>query len=571
MIARLVIGQVIALVIVVDVLAGSFTAQVDKTIGTIEDQFILTLTVNGQADDKPRLPEIVGLDSSSAGTSHSTSWVNGVISREVQYRYLLTASRLGKFTIPSIELVVDGKSYATLPIVIEIQKQGQQVSGQAKDLFIVRQFSQDTAYVGEQVIETIKLYRHQRVKLLQANRVDDKKSVDLATFPLGKERNYRQNYQGHNYLVTELRQAIVPLRSGQLQVSRFILDTVVSLGRRGGRGGGFFDDFFSSARQQRRRVVSEPFTLTVKPLPAIPAKVVNLEIVGDFRVNLLVSDRRLTTGNSATLTITVAGRGNLQGMESPQLTKFAGIKVYPDKPQIDTEYDWQQGLVSRAIFKYALLPTSAGNYDLGKLRLAHFNPSSRRFEVSDLKLGIIEVEGDEEQVVVAGNSGQQQVQVIGSDLSTIHRGKNLLNDHSWSLDNWWQLLVIVIGGLVCYSLLFSYLKFFYRRKTARRSRAYRLFKEAQQALLGSASLLNVTAVDRNFRTYLGDKFGLRGLATTTAEMGDKITVKVADSSLCQRIVEHLQELDKIVFAGRDDRDDIRITTEQLVKEIEKKC
>lgn len=567
---RLIVGQIISLLVVIDIWAGSFTAHVDKTVGTIDDQFILTLTVNGRADSKPRLPTIAGLDSSSAGTSHSTSWVNGVINREVQYRYILTANRLGKFTVPSLELVVDGQRYTTLPIAIEVQEQGQQAGAQlqAKELFIVREFSQATAYVGEQVIETIKLYY--RLKLLQANRVDNKKTVDLATFALGDERNYRQTYQGHNYRVTELRRALVPLRVGQLQVPRFILETVVATSR---RGGGFFDDFFSSG-QRRRRVVSTPFTLEVKPLPPAPVDAINLEIVGDFSIDLSLSDRQLTAGNSATLTITVAGRGNLQGMKAPklkELKKFDKIKVYPDKPQIDINPDRQHGLVARATFNYALLPTSAGNYDLAKLRLAYFNPSTHKFEVRDLRLGTITVEGNEEQVVVAGSSGQQQVQVIGKDLSTIHRGSHLLVDHSWSLDKWWRLVTIFVAGLLCYLLLFVYLKFFYRRKTARRSGAYRLFKEAQQTLLVSGSSITVTAVDRNFRSYLGDKFELRGLATTTAEMRDKITLKVADSALCQRIVDHLQELDKIVFAGRDDGDDLRTTTEQLAKEIEKKC
>ena len=565
MIGKFIVGQVITLLMIAEVWAGSFTAHVDKTVGTVEDQFVLTLTVNGRADSKPSLPTIDGVDSSSAGTSHSTSWVNGVINREVQYRYILTASRLGKFTIPSIELVVDGQHYTTLPITIEVQEQGQQVGGQAKakDLFIVREFSQGTAYVGEQVIETIKLYY--RLKLLQANRVDDnKKTVDLTTFALGDERNYRQTYQGHSYRVTELRRALVPLRAGQLQVPRFILETVVATAR---RGGGFFDDFFSSG-QRRRRVVSDAFTLEVKPLPPAPTDAINLEIVGDYRLDVTLSDRQLIAGNSATLTITVAGRGNLQGMKAPQLTEFAEIKVYPDKPQIDISPDRQHGLVARATFKYALLPTSAGNYDLGRLRLAYFNPSAHRFEVRDLGLGTITVEGSEEQVVIAGSSGQQQVQVIGKDLSTIHRGSQLLVDHSWSLTKWWRLVTIFVVGLLCYVLLFVYLKFFYRRKTARRSGAYRLFKEAQTVSVGSP---NVTAVDRNFRTYLGDKFELRGLATTTAEMRDKIAVKVADHGLCQRIVDHLQKLDKIVFAGHDDHADIRIETEQLTKEIEKKC
>lgn len=558
---KLVIGQIFALFLAFDVVAGSFTARVDKTVGTLEDRFVLTLTVNGQADSKPSLPEIDGLDSSSAGTSHSTSWVNGVINREVQYRYLLTANRQGKFTIPSIELVVDGKRYTTLPIVIEVQEQVQRADMPAtKDLFLVREFSQETAYVGEQVIETIKLYY--RLKLLQANRLDSKKTIDLATFALGEERNYRQVHRGRSYQVTELRQAVVPLRAGQLQVPRFILDVVVGLAR---RGGGFFDDFFSS-RQERRRVVSQPFTLTVKPLPPAPTDVINLEIVGDFSINFSLNDRQLTTGNSATLTLTVAGLGNLQGMKAPQLTKIAGIKVYPDKPQINVEHDRQRGLVARATFKYALLPTSAGNYDLGELRLAYFNPASHEFEISNLNLGTLEVEGDEERVVVAGS--QQAVQVIGADLSTIHRGDRLLADHSWTLDKWWQLSAIFVVSLLCYALLFIYLRFFHRR-TTRRSRAYRLFREAQQSV--SATSANVPAVDRNFRTYLGDKFELRGLAVTSLEMRDKIAIKVTDSELCKRIVDHLQKFDRIVFAGRGDCADIWTKTEQLVKEIEKRC
>ena len=551
--------------------AGSFTARVDRTAGTLEDQFVLTLSVDGKADTKPQLPAIAGLDITSAGTSHSTSWVNGVVTREVRYNYILTPEKEGIYQIPSLSLTVDGELYRTLPITLKVQKNLPTQNGEERDIFIKRDFSQHEAYVGEQVIETVQIFY--RVKLVKATQ-NEEPAVDFSTFPLGEERTYQQIVNGRNYQVTEVKKAIIPLQArAKLEVPRFGLNTIIALPSSRSRHSrrGFFDDFFSfSGRQVQRRVVSEAFTLKVKPLPPPPAQG-NLEVVGDFKISAAVNKHQIKMGESVTLTIKILGYGNLQGIK-PVAIKFKDVKIYADKPEVKVTQDLEKGLYSEAVLKLALLPITAGRIELGKMNLAYFKPPEHRFVPTVLDLGSLEViPAAEEQHSTARPAAKSAVQVLGADLITVHRGKRLLAEHGFPPALRYKLLFLAVLFTFAYANLWIYVRFFRNRPLSKRSRAYRVFKKAQLAL-GEEG---VNIVHKNFRTYLGAKFNLQGLAATTGEIRTELMTKRVEKSLRERICKHLQEMERMLFARQETGNNgisyIVTATNNLAKEIEKKC
>ena len=553
--------------------AGSFTARVDKTVGTIADQFVLTLTIDGKADEKPKLPAIAGLETTSAATSHSTSWVNGMITREIRYRYILTPEREGVYKIPSLSLHVDGEMYRTLPITLKVQKDLPLQDKEEREIFIERDFSSREVYVGEQVIETMKVFY--RVKLVKATQADVP-LVDFVTFPLGEEKTYQQMVKGRNYRVTEVKKVIIPLQAREkLEVPRFILRTVIALtSPRAQRSRpGFFDDFFSfGSRQVQRRIVSDTFVLKVKPLPP-SSPPGNLEVVGNFEISATVNKRQIKMGESVTLTVKIAGYGNLQGIK-PLAIKLKDVKIYADKPEVKVMQDLQKGLYSEAVLKLALLPVTAGRIELGKMNLSYFKPAEHRFVTNALALGEIEVApGVEEQVTHSTTrpAAKSAVQVLGADLITIHRGEQLLAEHGFPPALRYKLLLWAVFFIIAYGSLWVYVRFFRNRPVPRRSRAYRVFKKAQLAL-GEEG---ISRVDKNFRTYLGAKLNLQGLAATTGEIHAELMTKKVEKPLQERICKHLQEMEKILFSrqetGNHGISQFMTETNNLVKEVEKKC
>ena len=560
--------------------AGSFTAELDKNTGTIDDQFVLTLTVNGKADSKPQLPPIAGLEVTAAGTSHSTSWVNGVVTREVRYRFVLVPTREGTYKIPSLELEVDNEVARSVPLTLTVGAASAPIQGgrEQRAMFITRTFAPQEAYVGEQIIETIKIFY--RVKLLDVAQ-QEVELLAFDAFKLGKERNYRQVIDGTTYSIIEVKRVLIPLKAGaQLQVPRYVLNTVIAAEKQRRNRHGFFDDFFSmNTRQVRQRVSSPAAQLKVKPLPAPPPDTLNLAVVGDYRLSAALNKKQLSRSESATLTLFVEGYGNLRGIRPLDL-KFDNFKVYADKPTVKVREEREKGLYSQATLKLALQPLRRGDLELGTLKFAWFHTPTGKFRQQAVDLGKLTVSAaaqDEQQVVTAAQAEtarQSAVEVLGKDLITIHRGAALLVNHAFPLAAQLRMLGIAVSLLLVFVLLYLYVQFLRPRAVSRQVQAWRTFRKAQQAIV-AAEQGSATQLSHNFRTFLGAKLGMQGLSATPREIQLRLQEKQLEASLCQRVGRHLQDLEKALFAaattGGVKFSEMVAETNNLAEELEKKC
>ena len=116
--------------------AGSLTGELDKAVGTVEDQYVYTLTATGEVEGNPVFPEVDGLEIESAGTSTNVSWINGRKSSEVAYNWLITPTREGTFAIPALQLKVDSVLQQTLPLRLEVGKAKAPTAGISPPIFL---------------------------------------------------------------------------------------------------------------------------------------------------------------------------------------------------------------------------------------------------------------------------------------------------------------------------------------------------------------------------------------------------------------------------------------------------
>ena len=80
--------------------AVTLTATVDKTEATLQDQILLTLSVEGtQSTESPKLPSTQAFDFISRGSSTRMQIINGQVSSSVDYNYLLLPKKTGTFEI----------------------------------------------------------------------------------------------------------------------------------------------------------------------------------------------------------------------------------------------------------------------------------------------------------------------------------------------------------------------------------------------------------------------------------------------------------------------------------------
>ncbi|MFA6770917.1 MAG: BatD family protein, partial [Bacteroidales bacterium] len=149
----------------------SFTAEVPRVV-EVGESFRLVFTTNGKPSSfNP--PSITGLNvlaGPTSSTMSSTQIVNGkrTESFQVSYTYILQSQSEGKYTIPAASVIVDGKSYSSSAVTIEVVKTDSSKPTDTKgkesatlsneDIFVKISISKGRVVTGEHFIATIKLY-----------------------------------------------------------------------------------------------------------------------------------------------------------------------------------------------------------------------------------------------------------------------------------------------------------------------------------------------------------------------------------------------------------------------------
>src|SRR5699024_6417252 len=86
----------------------------------------------------------------------------GVSSSSYTYSYFLIATDVGQYTIPPITVEVNGESYTTDAITIEVVKNNSAAQNDSPDeqntIFLKLEVSDDRVVTGEQVVADVMLY-----------------------------------------------------------------------------------------------------------------------------------------------------------------------------------------------------------------------------------------------------------------------------------------------------------------------------------------------------------------------------------------------------------------------------
>ena len=99
-----------------------WTSALSTTRCNVGEQVVLELRLSGSTTDplEPRVPDIAGVSMEFAGASKNVSMINGVTTSSSTYTYILTPTQQGTITVPGIALSVDGQSYTTEPLKLQV-------------------------------------------------------------------------------------------------------------------------------------------------------------------------------------------------------------------------------------------------------------------------------------------------------------------------------------------------------------------------------------------------------------------------------------------------------------------
>lgn len=350
-------------------LAERLIATVDRS--TVAENETFTLTVKYEDGSSKSAPDFTPISSNFdiLGNNQSSQYMNnnGRITNFTQWTLTLAPKQAGKALIPPLSI---GKTQSR-PITMTITK-AQDLPRSAKVVFMETDISTQEVYVQEEFAVTIKLFFKENIT--------DVKAADFAVKGASIEELPRAQYQtsiGHsNYQVIELRFAVTPESSGQLNIPSYLwnIRTSNAPSNRFGMGSG---------RSTLHRLKTEEFNVTVKPRPPeypaaaswLPAKSLTLsEAWSD-------NPPRFTVGEPVTRSITITARG-LTGEQLPPITANLvsnDFKFYPDQPEISSDTDAQGKLGARKE-SMAIVPTRAGELTLPAIEITWWDTQSDKLQ-----------------------------------------------------------------------------------------------------------------------------------------------------------------------------------------------
>ena len=198
-----------------------FNAQVSRKDVEVGEPFQLSYVLNQKANDV-RLAELEHFEilaGPSTSTSRSVQFINGKQSSSFSYTvtYILRAKSVGKYTIPAATATVDGSSYKSTALTMNVlpQEEGSKTQGgsqaaqpqvtnsqqvTADNLFLLTQVSKTSVREQEALMVTYKLFY--KVDVIS---IDNVKFPDLKGFTSqdvdinDAHRNGVEHYNGKNY------------------------------------------------------------------------------------------------------------------------------------------------------------------------------------------------------------------------------------------------------------------------------------------------------------------------------------------------------------------------------------
>lgn len=324
----------------------------------------LRLTLLGNAGEQPAEIDLTPLSRDweilSRSSATNARYINGQnqVTRTLEME--LAPLREGTLSIPP--LTHGGRT--TTPQSIRVNPEPTVAPGDALVLFEAS-IDQSSVYVQAETILTVTL---QQAINLDGGEISAFDVADAVVEDL-ERRSFQRRVGNRTWLVTELRYAIYPQKSGRLTIpaigftAREVQPGRSLLGARLGR---------------RLRLASEPIELEVKPVPAsfsgevwLPARELTLT------ENWSIDPESLNIGDSTTRTLTLVARG-LQGSQLPPLSSVQGslnipeLRFYPDQESID-QTELSDGLQGQRIQSEALVARSGGSWQLPEIRVPWWN------------------------------------------------------------------------------------------------------------------------------------------------------------------------------------------------------
>ncbi len=316
--------------------------------------------------------------------SISNSWINGKRSYAKTFSYFLQPTKRGRFTIKQAIIEIDGQTYKTLPVTVEVTgavdkpKDGNDTDFVASEnLHLVAEVSKASPYLNEAITVVYKLYVSPRISVSNWRELDSPKYSDFWSQAIDMKQLKIENgtYKGEPYRFVVLRKTVLyPQKTGKLNIEPLTLTVSVDVPtkRRDIFGGRLYSTVNKTVAAGNR-------TINVKSLPEQGKPVDFSGAVGSFDFKVTTNKTALDATESLDAKVLVSGSGNLKLFDLPRLNVPSGLEQYEPEhnERVRTNLTGMAGNISDS---YTLVPQYKGKYPIPSISFTYFDLQTETYK-----------------------------------------------------------------------------------------------------------------------------------------------------------------------------------------------
>jgi hypothetical protein len=500
----------------------------------------------------------------------SISIINGrrteTSTKQYVMSYALTAERPGQINLPSVTVSIDGTSYRTNPVEVNILQPGNTDQLELEVILSERQ-----CYIGQPVMMTVKFYRYANIRdyqfflpVLQSDAFYVEEPDDEAAAQ-GKE--YRVTRSGRSALLFTFSKILIPRRAGNIDLGAASISAEVAVGRQRSRSrdrffdDSFFDGFFGSRTQYKRFMSnSQPLSLNVLPLPEEGKPAGFYGLVGRYTISASATPTKVNVGDPITLTIKIGGGRYLKPIQWPELEQVPELaenfKIPSEKasPTIENGYK---------VFTQTIRANNDNVTEIPSIALAYFDADKGRYEIvksEPIKLDVsptkiltgADLEGRDFDFAPVN----KEVEAIKKGLSANYEDLDALTNQAFS-----PLAAAVGSGYAVIwagplaLLIFSALIKFFTHTTPEKIAAKRRRAAAGKAIGQLKKIISFADGQRYellasiMKQYIGERFDRSAGSLTSNDCFEVITATTKDTHTAERYKEIVAECEAARYAS----------------------
>jgi hypothetical protein len=368
----------------------------------------------------PRAIDVPGLQIHYTGESTQMTMRNLSVSSSITYSYTILPEKSGTFKIPPQTIRVGKDNLQTPELMLRVADSprargnrtppgsapaGSGQNAEEKIAFAELLVPKKTAYVGEIVPVVLRIGFNSRTQLRELA-VPQINGQGFTVQKLSDGEKNLETIDGQSYVVFTYKTAISAARPGDFQIGPVEEKANVLVSRRSpgmrrrpfdpfNGEDPFSDPFFSMPfagmmEQHEINIKSEPVPLEIKPLPA-GAPVSFSGAIGSFSMTAEANPKRVQVGDPITIKAAIAGRGNFDRMNAPELSDERGWHKYP--PSSNFKQDDDVGISGTKSFELVLSPNEK-LATIPPLVFSYFDPAKDRYITLQSEAMPIIVEGN---------------------------------------------------------------------------------------------------------------------------------------------------------------------------------